>query len=98
MATQSRDKTKARSKSKSLANTNDIKDGKSAELPTGKLGLILECLAKKGGATVDDLIKATGWRKHSVHGALSRLRTRGFTIRLETVNDRKVYRLNRAVG
>ena len=98
MATQSPNKTKVRSKSKPQADNNNVKGAKSAEFPAGKLGLILDRLANKGGATVDDLVKATGWQKHSVHGALSRLRTRGFAIRLETVNDQKAYRLIQTAG
>ena len=98
MAKLTSNKARARSKSKPQVDTNDVKKTKSTEFPTGKLGLILERLAEKGGATVDDLVKATGWQKHSVHGALSRLRTRGFAIRLETVNDRKAYLLVQAAG
>ena len=61
--------------------------------PGGKLGLILDRLERKMGATVDELVNATGWQKHSVHGALSRLRTRGFDIGLEATKGRKAYRL-----
>ncbi len=49
--------------------------------PGGKVGLILDRLEDKTGATLAELVDATGWQKHSVHGALSRLRTRGFAIR-----------------
>ncbi len=98
MATQTSHKKNARRKSKPQADNYGIKKTKSAQFPAGKLGLILGRLANKGGATVDDLVKATGWQKHSVHGALSRLRTRGFAIRLETVNNRKAYRFIQAAG
>lgn len=61
--------------------------------PGGKLGLLLERLATDAGATADELAAATGWQKHTVLGALSRLRSRGFAMRLETAGDRKAYRL-----
>ena len=61
--------------------------------PGGKLGLILDRLGRKTGATIDELVDATGWQKHSVHGALSRLRSGGFAIRLEAKESRKAYRL-----
>jgi len=61
--------------------------------PGGKLGLILDRLEDKTGATLAELVDATGWRKHSVHGALSRLRTRGFAIHLEAKKGHKAYRL-----
>jgi hypothetical protein len=61
--------------------------------PDGKLGLILKRVEAKTGATLGDLVKLTGWQQHTVHGALSRLRTRGFGIRSEVTGQRKVYRL-----
>jgi hypothetical protein len=64
--------------------------------PGGKLGLIVDKLATSAGATADELGQATGWQRHTVLGALSRLRARGFAMRLEPEGDRKVYRLDRA--
>ena len=61
--------------------------------PGGKLGLIVERLEAETGATADELAEATGWRRHSVLGALSRLRARGFAMQLETTDGRKAYRL-----
>ena len=61
--------------------------------PVGKLGLILDRLEGETGATLDELVDVTGWQKHSVHGALSRLRTRGFAVHLEEKEGRKAYRL-----
>ncbi len=66
--------------------------------PGGKLGLIVDRLAASAGATADELAEATGWQKHTVLGALSRLRARGFAMRLETDADRKAYRLDRDQG
>ena len=61
---------------------------------SGKLGQILKLLERKSGATIDALSKLTGWQKHSVHGALSKLRKRGFDIRFEAASkNRMVYRL-----
>ena len=66
--------------------------------PGGKLGLIVDRLTASAGATADELAEATGWQKHTVLGALSRLRARGFAMRLETEEGRKAYRLDRAEG
>ena len=63
--------------------------------PGGKLGLIIQRLERKTGATADELAEAVGWQKHSVLGALSRLRGRGFAIHLEAQGNRKAYRLDR---
>ena len=62
--------------------------------PGGKLGVIVDRLSAKNGATADELVAATGWQRHSVLGALSRLRTRGFAMRLDADADRKAYRLD----
>ena len=60
--------------------------------PGGKTGQILKLIERKSGATIEALAKLTGWQKHSVHGALSKLRKRGFDIRLEAVSkNRKAY-------
>lgn len=61
--------------------------------PAGKLGIIIDCLAAKSGATADELVEATGWQRHSVLGALSRLKSRGFSFQLDAHADRKAYRL-----
>ena len=67
-------------------------------VPGGKLGLIIQRLGAKTGATADELAKATGWQRHTVHGALSRLRSRGFAMQLETEGERSAYHLARAEG
>lgn len=69
----------------------------SVPRPVGKLGLIIDRLAAKTGATADELVAATGWQRHSVLGALSRLRSRGFTMQLDANADRKAYRLDATV-
>lgn len=61
--------------------------------PRGKLGLILDHVAGQTGATVDELVETTGWQRHSVRGALSQLRARGFELAVDTTADRKAYRL-----
>ena len=66
--------------------------------PGGKLGLIVDRLAAGAGATADELVVSTGWQKHTVLGALSRLRTRGFATRLETRGDRRAYWLEQGEG
>ena len=90
-----RTKTKARprtpAKNKSPAKSAQKLD--TAKPHGGKLGLILDWLGRKTGATIDELVDATSWQKHSVHGALSRLRSGGFAVRLESTLGRKAYRL-----
>ena len=60
--------------------------------------MILDQLASKSGATADELVKATGWQCHSVLGALSKLKARGFKFNLDAHADRKAYRLTLVKG
>ncbi len=77
--------TGAKTKSSNPANPTPARPG-------GKLGLMMDRLAAKTGATAEDLIAATGWQKHSVLGGLSKLRARGFALRVEERAGRTTYR------
>ncbi len=76
--------------------TADSAVAPSIPRPAGKLGVIIDRLAARTGATADELVQATGWQRHSVLGALSRLRRRGFAMRFDANADRKAYRLDGA--
>ena len=89
--------TKTRTRAKKKSTAASAQNPITVKRPGGKLGLILERLEAKKGATIDDLVTATGWQKHSVHGALSRLRTGGFTIRHEAVGAGRLIRFRRRI-
>ena len=61
--------------------------------PGGKLGVLLNAVARPKGATLDELTTASGWLPHTTRAALTRLRQRGFDVRLERTAERKAYRL-----
>ena len=66
------------------------------KLPGGKLGLILNRLKARKGATIADLVEVTGWQPHSVRGAISGgLKKRfGLIVASEKVDGRgRVYRI-----
>ena len=73
-------------------------DAERAELqparPGGKLGLLLESVARPAGATLDELASKSGWLPHTTRAAITRLRQRGYDIQLATVGDRRSYRLD----
>ena len=60
---------------------------------TGKLGVMVALMRREGGATMADLMEATGWQAHSVRGALagSLKRTRGYEIASGKVDGVRVY-------
>jgi hypothetical protein len=64
--------------------------------PGGKLGAVLAAVEAEDGATLGELAEGAAWQPHTTRAALSRLRQRGFDIRLETVGERKAYRLHAA--
>jgi hypothetical protein len=65
----------------------------AAKHPTGKLGHVLDGVAAKRGASLDELVKLTGWQPHTARAALTRLRQRGFQIDFREANGRKAYHL-----
>ncbi len=47
-----------------------------------KLSLVIKLLARADGATIDDIVAATGWQKHTVRAAISHAlaKKRGYQI------------------
>ncbi len=64
----------------------------------GKIGQVVRLLERDGGASLTDLMAATGWQAHSVRGALSTLKKKlGRPLQSTTEADgQRVYRLARA--
>ena len=98
MTKQPSNNTQPRTRAKKKSPATNAQKPDTVNRPGGKLGLILDRLERKTGAMIDELVDATGWQKHSVRGALSRLRKRGFDIKLEATKGRKAYRLAPAEG
>ena len=57
--------------------------------PGGKLGVLLEAVSRPQGATLEDLTAASGWLPHTTRAAITRLRQRGFDVRIATIGTRK---------
>lgn len=61
--------------------------------------MVISMLSKKGGATIDALIEATGWLPHTTRAALTGLRKRGFEIERSQDDDApSVYRIVGSAG
>jgi hypothetical protein len=58
-----------------------------------KQALVISMLSGKSGATLDDLIEATGWLPHTTRAALTGLRQKGFSIERTREKDASVYRI-----
>lgn len=61
---------------------------------TTKQAQIIETLSTKEGASIDEMMKLTGWQKHTVRGVLSRVikKLEGFELSSEKQDaDRRYY-------
>jgi Protein of unknown function (DUF3489) len=65
--------------------------------PGGKLGALLELVSRPEGATLEDLTAASGWLPHTARAAITRLRQRGYDVRIATTGTRKAYHLVPAI-
>jgi hypothetical protein len=60
-----------------------------------KLASVIELLRRKEGATIEQLMKATGWQSHSVRGALSGALKKKLGLKVTSVktHDVRTYRI-----
>jgi hypothetical protein len=59
-----------------------------------KLDLMLAHLTRPGGASLAELVAATGWQPHSVRGALAgALKKKGHAITAEKIDGERRYRI-----
>lgn len=76
--------------------SNKVNTQRAAPAQGTKQALLIDLLKRKGGATIKEAIRATGWQAHSVRGAISgtlkkKLR---LTVKSESVDGRgRVYRI-----
>lgn len=62
-----------------------------------KLDQLAKLLARKNGATIAEMMQATGWQQHSVRGALAgSLKKRGLAITSEKIDGTRRYRAEQA--
>lgn len=67
---------------------------RSAAKPASKLDTLEKLLTRKNGATIADMVKATGWQQHSVRGALAgAMEKRGHTITSDKTDGTRRYKI-----
>jgi hypothetical protein len=57
-----------------------MKKAKLPAKPASKIGMVADLLRRKGGATLAELVAATGWLPHTTRAALTGLRKKGHGI------------------
>ncbi|MGE0774572.1 MAG: DUF3489 domain-containing protein [Sphingomonadaceae bacterium] len=77
--------------------TEPLPDTASAPpTPTTKIATVLDLLQRTGGATLDEIVDATGWLPHTTRAALTGLRKKGHAIARERRADVSCYRITKA--
>ncbi|RVQ66605.1 DUF3489 domain-containing protein [Croceicoccus ponticola] len=61
--------------------------------PQSKSDTLVALLSRGEGATLDDMIAATGWLPHTTRAALTGLRKKGHDITSEKVDGVRTYRI-----
>jgi len=63
--------------------------GPSAPRGGSKLAQVIELLQRDDGATIGELIAATGWLAHTTRAALTGLRKRGYAVAIDRSDDKR---------
>lgn len=58
-----------------------------------KIAKVIALLKRKDGATLDEIIGATGWLPHTTRAALTGLKKKGHTIERDKRGDAACYRI-----
>ena len=67
----------------------------AAKAPGGKQAKVIQMLERKSGASLDQIMEATGWLAHSARAVLSGLRKKGYAIDRTTTTKGSVYRITK---
>ena len=68
-----------------------LRDGDPAK-PATTSAIVIGLLTRSGGATIEEMVAATGWLPHTTRAALTGLKKKGFTISSEKVDGMRTYR------
>ena len=63
--------------------------GPSAPRSSSKLAHVIALLERDHGATIEELIAATGWLAHTTRAALTGLRKRGYAVAIDRSDDKR---------
>ena len=61
--------------------------------PGSKIGIVVTLLERETGATLDEMVAATGWQPHTTRAALTGLRNKGRTIDKTKRDNATCYRI-----
>lgn len=64
--------------------------------PASKIEQVITLLRREQGATLPEMVAATGWQTHSTRAALTGLRKKGHTLAKDKRDDVTCYRIGTA--
>jgi hypothetical protein len=70
----------------------------TAPNPASKQATVIALLTRDAGATLDQMIEATGWLPHTTRAALTGLKKRGYEIASEKSDGVRTYRAKAPAG
>lgn len=82
---------------KATRSTKTASEDNAAKPGATKIGKVIALLERKDGATLDEMIGATGWLPHTTRAALTGLKKKGHTIERAKRGDAACYRIFRSV-
>lgn len=68
-----------------------LPDGDAAK-PATKFAIVIGLLTRSGGATLEQMVAATGWLPHTTRAAMTGFKKKGYTISSEKVDGVRTYR------
>ncbi|NCP10961.1 MAG: DUF3489 domain-containing protein [Sphingomonadales bacterium] len=79
-------------------NTNTSRAPANKPSRDTKIGKVINLLKRKDGATLDQLVKATGWQKHTVRASLTGLKKKGHAIGRSAADGTSRYAISGAAS
>ncbi|MDG6078937.1 DUF3489 domain-containing protein [Erythrobacter litoralis] len=61
-----------------------------------KIDKVIALLKRKQGATLDEMVKATGWLPHTTRAAMTGLKKKGHTITRDKRGELSCYRITKS--
>ena len=78
------------------AGTAENPSAAATPAPTSKIAAVIALLQREQGATLAELVEATGWLPHTTRAALTGLKKKGHTLTKDKRGDVTCYRIVKA--
>ena len=80
-----------------IPGASDSPPGGATSAPTSKIASVIALLVREQGATLAEMVEATGWLPHTTRAALTGLKKKGHTLAKDKRDDVTCFRIVKAV-